>query len=48
MQEHLGEGEMWGELLTMQSLAARVSKARRLQLAFILFSIPLLSAQLPD
>jgi hypothetical protein len=29
-------------------LAARVSKARRLQLAFILFSIPLLSAQLPD
>jgi hypothetical protein len=28
-------------------LAARVSKARRLLLAFLLFSIPLLSARLP-
>jgi hypothetical protein len=40
-------GEKWGELLTLQSLAARVSKARRLLLAFLLFSIPLLSARLP-
>jgi hypothetical protein len=48
MQEHLEEGEKWRELLTTQSLTARVSKARRLLLAFVLFSIPLLSAPLPD
>ncbi len=43
MQEHLEEGEKWGELLTMQSLAARVRKVRRLLLAFVLFPIPLFS-----